>query len=83
MKVYILVEVAVGLVPQVEAECQMPKSATRGIRGVTKVEHVTGPYDVIIQAESANHDTVNTHLEKPIKDIPGVRRVMVCPVAAG
>ena len=72
-KAFVLIETAVGRNKEVVA-------ALRKIKGVTSVDTVTGPYDVIavIQGETLN-DIGDTVTER-IHPVAGISRTVTCLV---
>jgi DNA-binding Lrp family transcriptional regulator len=70
---YILIQTEVGKAAQVADE-------VRGIAGVTEAEDVTGPYDVIVRAESRNVDELGKLVVAKIQAIDGITRTLTCPV---
>ncbi|MBW3657339.1 MAG: Lrp/AsnC ligand binding domain-containing protein, partial [Actinobacteria bacterium] len=51
-----------------------------GIAGVTAADDVTGPYDVIVQAEADNVDELGRMVVSRIQAIDGITRTLTCPV---
>jgi len=70
---YILIQTKVGRGADVTREISQ-------LDGVTSVETVTGPYDVIAHAESRNLDGLSRHVVARIQEIDGVSRTLTCPV---
>jgi DNA-binding Lrp family transcriptional regulator len=54
--------------------------AVRTIAGVLAVDVVTGPYDVIAKAETADLDDLGKLVVSKIHDIHGITRTFTCPV---
>jgi DNA-binding Lrp family transcriptional regulator len=54
--------------------------AIRDLGGVLEVAVVTGPYDVIVLAESTGIDELGKLVLRPIQEIEGVIRTMTCPI---
>jgi DNA-binding Lrp family transcriptional regulator len=48
--------------------------------GVSRVDLVTGPYDVIVRAEADSIDELGKRVLRPLQDVDGVIRTMTCPV---
>jgi DNA-binding Lrp family transcriptional regulator len=72
---YILIHTEMG---KMEAVAE----AVASLDGVETTETVTGPYDVVARARrSCEHDLVHC-LEQEIAGIPGVTRVVACPLAS-
>jgi len=70
---YILVQTEVGKAGQVT-------EMIKGIDGVSQVDGVTGPYDVIARAESADLDELAKKVVMPMQDLEGITRTLTCPV---
>jgi DNA-binding Lrp family transcriptional regulator len=70
---YILIQTEVGKAAQVAEE-------VRAINGVTSADDVTGPYDVIAQAESDNMDELGKMVVSNVQLIDGITRTLTCPV---
>ena len=70
---YILVQTEVGKAAEVAA-------AISGIPGVTQADDVTGPYDVIVRAESDNVDDLGRLVVAKIQSVPGITRTLTCPI---
>jgi DNA-binding Lrp family transcriptional regulator len=54
--------------------------AIRDLDGVSRVDLVTGPYDVIVRAEADSIDELGKRVLRPIQDVDGVIRTMTCPI---
>ena len=70
---YILIQAEAGQAARVAREI-----AT--IKGVGSAEDVTGPYDVIVRAESPSLDVLAKLVVRKIQDVGGVTRTLTCPV---
>ncbi len=70
---YILVQTEVGKAAEVA-------SAIASITGVTQADDVTGPYDVIVRAESDNVDDLGKLVVAKIQLVPGITRTLTCPI---
>ena len=70
---YILVQTEVGKAGQVT-------ELIRAIDGVSMVDGVTGPYDVIARAEAADLDGLAKSIVMPMQEIEGITRTLTCPV---
>ena len=70
---YILIQTEVGKASQVT-------KSVRDLGGVTQVDGVTGPYDVIARAESADLDELAKRVVVPVQEVEGVPRTLTCPV---
>jgi len=73
VQAYILIQTEVGKAAQVAKE-------VRDIQGVTEAEDVTGPYDVIVRAESKNVDELGKLVVAKIQGVEGITRTLTCPV---
>ena len=70
---YILIQTEVGKANSVAA-------AIRSIPGVTLAEGVTGPYDVIMRAESSPMEEFGRAILSKVQAVPGITRTLTCPV---
>jgi DNA-binding Lrp family transcriptional regulator len=70
---YILIQTEVGKAASVA-------NAVREVAGVTEAEDVTGPYDVIVRAESDSVDDLGKLVVARIQAIEGITRTLTCPV---
>lgn len=70
---YILIQTEVGKASQVTTSLST-------IAGIVAVDGVTGPYDVIARAESADLDDLAKGIVMPIQEVEGVTRTLTCPV---
>ena len=73
VQAYILIQTEVGKAAQVAKE-------VAAIKGVTQAEDVTGPYDVIVQAEARNVDDLGKLVVAKIQAVEGITRTLTCPV---
>ncbi len=73
VQAYILVQTEVGKAADVA-------SAISSIAGVTQADDVTGPYDVIVRAESDNVDDLGRLVVAQIQGVPGITRTLTCPI---
>jgi DNA-binding Lrp family transcriptional regulator len=73
VQVYILIQTDIGKAGSVA-------NAIREIAGVTLSEGVTGPYDVIMRAESASMEDLGRSILAKVQAIPGITRTLTCPV---
>jgi DNA-binding Lrp family transcriptional regulator len=69
----ILIQTEVGKASHVTSE-------VKKISGVTTVDAVTGPYDVIVRAEGKNLDSLSQAVLVKIQDVDGVTRTLTCPI---
>jgi DNA-binding Lrp family transcriptional regulator len=70
---YVLVQTEVGKAAGVARQ-------VGEISGVVMAEDVTGPYDVIVRAESASMDDLGRLVVSEIQRIEGITRTVTCPV---
>lgn len=73
VQAYILIQTEVGKAAQVAKE-------VRAIAGVNSAEDVTGPYDVIVQAEAKSVDDLGKLVVAKIQAVEGITRTLTCPV---
>ena len=73
VQVYILIQTEVGKASGVA-------KAVSAIAGVTLAEGVTGPYDVIMRAESPSMEELGRGILAKVQAIPGFTRTLTCPV---
>jgi len=52
------------------------------IPGVTLAEGVTGPYDVIMRAESPSMEELGRGVLAKVQAVPGITRTLTCPVTS-
>ena len=70
---YVLIQTEVGKAAHVA-------SSVRSIAGVVAADDVTGPYDVIIKAESETMDELGKMVVSQIQAVEGITRTFTCPV---
>ena len=73
VQAYILVQTEVGKAAEVARRIG-------AIEGVTLVEDVTGPYDVIVRAEASNVDDLGRLVVAQIQGVTGITRTLTCPI---
>ncbi len=73
VQVYILIQTEVGKASSVA-------TAVGAIAGVTLAEGVTGPYDVIMRAESPSMEDLGRSILAKVQAVPGITRTLTCPV---
>jgi DNA-binding Lrp family transcriptional regulator len=73
VQAYILIQTEVGKASSVA-------KAVSAIAGVTIAEGVTGPYDVIMRAESANMEDLGRTVLAKVQAVAGITRTLTCPV---
>ncbi len=70
---YVLIQTDVGRAADVARQIT-------GIEGVVSAEDVTGPYDVIVRAESRSVNALGRMVVGQIQRIEGITRTVTCPV---
>jgi DNA-binding Lrp family transcriptional regulator len=70
---YVLIQTDVGKAAEVARQ-------VGEIGGVVSAEDVTGPYDVIVRAESGSVDQLGKLVVSEIQRIDGITRTITCPV---
>ena len=70
---YVLIQTEVGKAAQVAEEIA-------GIPGIVSADDVTGPYDVIVRAESESVDELGRMVVSRVQLIDGITRTLTCPV---
>jgi DNA-binding Lrp family transcriptional regulator len=73
VQAYLLIQTEVGKASSVA-------KAVSAIAGVTIAEGVTGPYDVIMRAESASMEDLGRTVLAKVQKVPGITRTLTCPV---
>ncbi|MGQ0679084.1 MAG: Lrp/AsnC ligand binding domain-containing protein [Actinomycetota bacterium] len=73
VQAYILIQTEVGKAARVVHEVST-------ISGVNAADDVTGPYDVIVQAEAASVDDLGKLVVAKIQAVEGITRTLTCPV---
>lgn len=73
LRAYILIQTEAG--PGGDVSKEIAK-----IKGVVSAEDVSGPYDIVAQAESRNLDDLGRNVLVQIQKIPGIIRTLTCPV---
>jgi DNA-binding Lrp family transcriptional regulator len=73
VKAYVLIQTEVGKAAAVAAK-------VGEIPGVLLAEDVTGPYDVIVQAEADSVDELGKMVVSRVQLIEGITRTLTCPV---
>lgn len=48
--------------------------------GVTSVDVVTGPHDVVVRAEADSIDELGKRVLRPMQQIDGITRTLTCPI---
>jgi DNA-binding Lrp family transcriptional regulator len=65
----------------ITAQVSQVKEALQGlkkIKGVKKVDAVTGPYDIIALVEGENMNVIGEMVVSEIQNVPGVSRTLTC-----
>ncbi|MBV1848679.1 Lrp/AsnC ligand binding domain-containing protein [Catellatospora tritici] len=70
---YILIQTSVGKSVDVS-------SAISDIQGVTRVDAVTGPYDVVAMVQAHTVDELGKLVLSQIQLIPNITRTLTCPI---
>lgn len=73
VKAYVLIQTEVGKAASVV-------ESIRRVEGVVVAEDVTGPYDVIVQAQARTIDELGRLVVANIQSVPGITRTLTCPV---
>ena len=73
VQAYILIQTEVGKASSVA-------KAVSAIAGVTIAEGVTGPYDVLMRAESASMEDLGRTVLAKVQAVAGITRTLTCPV---
>jgi DNA-binding Lrp family transcriptional regulator len=73
VQAYILIQTEVGKASSVA-------KVVSAIAGVTIAEGVTGPYDVIMRAESASMEDLGRTVLAKVQAVAGITRTLTCPV---
>ena len=73
VRAFILIETEVGMADTVSSQ-------VREISGVVAADDVTGPYDVIVQAEAASVHELGKMVVSRVQLIEGITKTLTCPV---
>ena len=52
----------------------------RKLRGVESADDVTGPYDVIVEVETASLRELGADILSRLDTVPGIARTITCPI---
>ena len=74
---FVLVETEVGRTKAVADEIRESDLPSGGGR-IISVDTVTGPYDIIVQVEAPDLDSLGKHTTNRIAMTPGVQRTITC-----
>jgi DNA-binding Lrp family transcriptional regulator len=73
VQAYILIQTEVGRARDVAA-------AIGEVDGIVRVDAVTGPYDVVVLAESTTVDDLGKMIVSAVQMVPGITRTLTCSV---
>ncbi len=73
MEAYIFLQVQVG------ADAQVAR-AVADLAGVTSVDVVTGPHDLVVRAEADSLDELGKRTLRPMSEVGGIVRTLTCPI---
>ena len=73
VRAYVLIQTEVGKAATVATQ-------VADISGVVRAEDVTGPYDVIAEAEADTVDDLGRIIVSRVQLIEGITRTLTCPV---
>jgi DNA-binding Lrp family transcriptional regulator len=73
IEAFILLQVQVGTDARVARR-------VADLPGVTSVDVVTGPHDVVVRAEADSIDELGKRVLRPLQEIDGVTRTLTCPI---
>lgn len=73
VRAYVLIQTEVGRAADVA-------SHVRGLPGVVAADDVTGPYDVVVQAEAETMDELGRMVVSRVQAAEGITRTLTCPV---
>lgn len=73
VRAYVLIQTEVGKAASVATK-------VAEIPGVITADDVTGPYDVIVQAEADSVDDLGKMVVSRVQLIEGITRTLTCPV---
>ena len=73
LRAYILINTQIGKTAEVaQILSEMPE--------IVKLDVIMGPYDIIAQVETQDHDTLSEVVLKKLQNIPYIQHTMTCPV---
>lgn len=73
VRAYVLIQTEVGKAASVAEHL-------RAIPGVVNADDVTGPYDIVAQAEADSVDDLGRIVVSRVQLIEGITRTLTCPV---
>lgn len=72
-RAYILIQTEIG-----DSTSEVAKEIA-AIKGVTRADTVTGPYDIIVQADTLDLEDMTKNVLGGIHEIKGIQRTLTCP----
>ncbi|QJA06632.1 Lrp/AsnC family transcriptional regulator [Thermosulfurimonas marina] len=73
LRAYILINTQIGKTAEVaKTLSEMPE--------VKKLDIIMGPYDIITEVETEDHDTLSEVVLRKLQSIPYIQHTMTCPV---
>ncbi|MGB9712235.1 Lrp/AsnC ligand binding domain-containing protein [Dissulfurimicrobium hydrothermale] len=73
LKAYILINTQIGKTAEVAKRLsEMPE--------VIRLDVIMGPYDIIAELETENHDTLSYVVMHKLQTLDAIRHTMTCPV---
>jgi DNA-binding Lrp family transcriptional regulator len=73
MEAFILLQVHVG------TDARVARRVAE-IPGVSSVQVVTGPHDIVVRAEADSIDELGKRILRPMSEIEGISRTLTCPI---
>jgi DNA-binding Lrp family transcriptional regulator len=73
VEAYIFLQVHVG------TDARVARSVAE-LPGVTSVDVVTGPHDVVVRAEADSLDELGKIVLRPMSEVEGIIRTLTCPI---
>lgn len=73
VRAFVLIKTEVGRAAEVAG-------FLKNVPGVVAADDVTGPYDIIAQAEAATVDDLGRIVVSKVQRIAGITRTLTCPV---
>ena len=75
MKAYILINTQIGKTTEVA-------KILNNMKEVNRLDIIMGPYDIIAEVETANHDTLSQIVMNRLQSIDAIKHTMTCPVVS-
>ncbi|HFC97957.1 MAG TPA: Lrp/AsnC family transcriptional regulator [Thermosulfurimonas dismutans] len=73
LRAYILINTQIGKTAEVARTLlEMPE--------VKKIDIIMGPYDIIAEIETEDHETLSEVVLRKLQTIPSIQHTMTCPV---